>query len=92
MGFGTFRTALVGYSHTPRKGTVMTKLTVITDANGKLVGTVRSDSPKTGNITIKNALSQDPNFKFQEVEIADEVIGKGAAELHKEVRTKIGAK
>ena len=68
----------------------MTKLTAITDADGKLLGTVRADTIQAGNTSI--TFSPHSDFRYQEVEVSDEMLAKPADELHKQVISKMAGK
>jgi|GEM_PF-1992223 len=68
----------------------MTKLTAITDADGKLLGTVRAGPVQAGNTSI--TFSPHSDFRYQEVEVTDEMLAKPADELHKQVLSKMAGK
>lgn len=64
----------------------MAKLSVITDANGKLLGAVRSEPVKTQDGRMLQ-FQPHPNHKHHEVEVDEKLLRGPAAELGKFLRS-----
>jgi hypothetical protein len=62
----------------------------IMDADGKLLGTVRTDLVQSGNTAIQ--FRPHPRHRYQEVDVTDELLRKPAEELHRGVKAKLTGK
>jgi hypothetical protein len=67
----------------------MTKLTVVSDANGKLLGAIPSGPMKSGDVTIE--FQRHPSLRYREVDVADELLRTSPDELQRELERKMGA-
>jgi hypothetical protein len=65
----------------------MTKLTVISDAHGTLLGAVPSGPIKSGNVTVE--FQRHPTLRYHEVEVADELLRQSPEKLQRELEQKI---
>ncbi len=67
----------------------MTKLTVVSDANGKLLGAVPSGPIKSGNVTVE--FQRHPTLRYHEVEVAEELLRQSPDTMQQELERKISA-
>jgi DNA gyrase inhibitor GyrI len=71
----------------------MPKLIAITDTQGKVLGTVRSDSIQVAESG--DSIQFDPieggEYKYREVEVADDLMEQSVERLHEEVAKKLEA-
>lgn len=65
----------------------MTKLTVISDANGTLLGAVPSGPIKSGNVTVE--FQRHPTLRYHDIEVADELLRQSPEKMQQELERKI---
>jgi hypothetical protein len=70
----------------------MPKLTVITDINGKVMGTVRSDPVQTDQGELQFRVPRSDRHAYQEIEVPDELLSSEPDQLHARVAELIRAK
>lgn len=71
----------------------MPKLIVITDTQGKVLGTVRSDPiqvTESGDTIQFDPVERD-EYKYREVEVADDLMKQSVERLHEEMAKKLEA-
>lgn len=67
----------------------MPKLTVITDASGMVIGTVRSDPIQTSDGTLQFRAPVTDKHAYHEIDVTDELLTLAADQLHAEVANRI---
>jgi hypothetical protein len=67
----------------------MITMTVITDTEGNLVGSIRSDPIPYENTTIRFSPQPHPRYKHYDVEVDEGLLNQPVEHLHRELLSKV---
>ena len=69
----------------------MAKITVVTDARGRVLGSVRSDPIEVDGVTLQFRPVPDSGVEYREFEVADKLLSGSVEQLHAEIEQRLKA-